>query len=312
MRTFIGKFMTSISTRDGAIKLSLFVVIGLIVLKVAVSVISNSISIFAQAADSFLDIFSIAITFIALKMAVAPADEEHPFGHGKAESLAAIIQAILILGAGGFIIYSAIQRIIHSTTIEPDEGMAVMIISIIASFLLSRHLRRVARDTGSTAIDASARNISADVYSAAGVLLGLLIVRITNLVILDPIIALVMAGFVLKAGYEVTVRSIHELMDHTLPKEEQETLINCIKLHSTQLVGFHAVRTRRAGSERFIDLHIVMPRNYSIEVVHAMCDHLEQDIKDKITSANVIIHEEPCRPRDCIRCSITNCDLRHK
>jgi cation diffusion facilitator family transporter len=301
----------SISTRTGAVKLSMVVVIGLIILKVVVSIISRSISVSAQATDSFLDIFSIGITLIAVKMSEAPADEEHPFGHGKAEGLAAMIQAILVLGAGGFIIYSAIKRIIHSTAIEPDEGMVVMVVSIIASFFLSRHLRRVAKATGSTAIDASARNISADVYSAAGVLLGLLVVRLTKLDILDPIIALIMAGFVLKAGYEVTIRALHELIDYTLPKEEQEILNNCIKVHNTQLVDFHALRCRRAGSERFIDLHIVMPRNYSVEKAHAMCDHLEQDIKSNITNANVIIHAEPCNSRDCIQCSITICDLRH-
>jgi len=303
--------MRSISTRTGAVKLSMVVVICLIILKVVVSIISRSISIYAQAADSLFDIFSIGITLIALNMSVAPADEEHPFGHGKAEGLAAMIQAILVLGAGGFIIYSAIQRIIHSTTIEPDMGVAVMLISIITSFSLSRHLRLVAKATGSTAIDASARNISADVYSAAGVLLGLLMVRLTNLVILDPIIALIMAGFVLKAGYEVTIRAIHELIDYALPKEEQNILYNCLKVHNTQLVNYHSVRSRRAGNERFIDLHIVMPRNFSVESAHAMCDHLEQDIKYKITSANVLIHAEPCNSEDCIQCSIIGCELRH-
>jgi len=287
------------------------VIICLIILKVIVSIISSSISIYAQAADSLLDIFSIGITLIALNMSVAPADEEHPFGHGKAEGLAAMIQAILVLGAGGFIIYSAIQRIIHSTVIEPDKGILVMLISIITSIFLSRHLRRVAKATGSTAIDASARNISADVYSAAGVLLGLLMVRLTGFVILDPIIALIMAGFVLKAGYQVTIRAIHELIDHALPKEEQKILNDCLSVHTTQLVSYHAVRSRRAGNERFIDLHLVMPRNFSVENAHAMCDHLEQDIKNKITSANVIIHTEPCSSADCIRCFITGCDLRY-
>ena len=290
--------------------LAMVVVVCLIILKVVVSIMSGSISISAQAADSFLDIFSIVITFVALKMSVTPADEEHPFGHGKVEGFAAMIQATLVLGAGGFIIYSAIQRLVHSMPIEPDEGMAVMLVSIVASFFLSRHLRSVARSTGSTALDASARNISADVYSAAGVLLGLLVVRLTNLVILDPIIALIMSGFVLKAGYEVTVRAIHELADHALPKEDQETLNNCLKEHNTQLVDFHAIRTRSAGSERFIDLHIVMPRNYDIERAHDMCDHLELDIKNKIANANVIIHAEPCNPGYCIRCSIKMCDLR--
>jgi cation diffusion facilitator family transporter len=287
------------------------VVICLIILKVVVSIISRSISISAQAADSFLDIFSMGITFIALNMSVAPADEEHPFGHGKAEGLAAMIQAILVLGAGAFIINSAIQRIIHSTAIKSDEGMAVMLISILTSLFLSRHLHRVAEATGSTAIDASARNISADVYSAVGVFLGLLMVRLTKLVILDPIIALIMAGFVLKAGYEVTIRAFHELIDHALPKEEQKILNDCLKVHNTQLVNYHAVRSRRAGNERFIDLHIVMPRNFSIENAHDMCDHLEKDIKDQITSANVIIHAEPCKSGDCIKCSIAVCELRY-
>lgn len=301
----------SISTRTGAAKLSMVVISCLIFLKVVVSIISHSISISAQAADSILDIFSIGITLLALNMSVTPADEDHPFGHAKAEGLAAMIQAILVLGAGGFIIYSAINRIIHSTTIKPDEGIIVMIISIITSIFLSRHLRRVAGATGSTAIDASARNISADVYSAAGVLLGLLMVRLTKLVILDPIIALIMAGFVLKAGREVTIRAFHELIDHALPKEEQDILNNCLKAHNTQIVEYHSVRSRRAGNERFIDLHIVMQRNISFEKVHNMCDHLEKDIKDKLTSANVIIHAEPCTSENCIHCFITVCDLRY-
>ena len=304
------KLIYSLSTRTGAVKLSMVVIICLIILKVVVSIISSSISIFAQAADSFLDIFSIGITFLALKMAGTPADEEHPFGHGKAEGLAAAVQAMLVLGAGGFIIYSAIQRIIHNIAIEPDEGMAVMLISIIASFFLSRHLRRVAKVTGSLAIDASARNISADVYSAAGVLLGLLVVRITNLVILDPIIALIMAGFVLKAGYEVAFNAIHELIDHALPKEEQEILNSCLKGFNTELVDFHAIRSRRSGSDRFIDLHIVTPRNYSIENAHAICDRLEMTVTTKITNAHIMIHPEPCNSGYCIHCSIKICDLR--
>jgi len=128
--------------------------------------------------------------------------------------------------------------------------------------------------------------------------------------VLDPIIALIMAGFVLKAGYEVAVRAIHELIDHALPEEEQKILDNCIKIHNTQIVEYHEVRSRRSGNVCFIDLHLVMPRNLSFENVHAMCDHLERDIKDAIKRANVIIHAEPCSSGNCIHCSITVCDLR--
>lgn len=304
--------MKSISTRTGVAKLALGVVISLIVLKVVVAVISRSISITAQATDSFLDLFSIGITVIAVRMAVAPADEEHPFGHGKMEGISALIQAFLVLGAGVFIIYSAVQRIINHTVIKPDTGIAVMAVSIVASFILSRHLRRVAKDTDSTAIEASARNISADVYSAAGVLLGLLAVRLTKWEVLDPIIALIMSVFVLKAGWEVVVRAFQELTDRTLPKEEQDILYSCIREHITQLVDFHAVRSRRAGSERFVDLHLVMPRYISVEDAHSMCDHLEEDIKMKFPNANVVIHVEPCNENDCLYCSIVACELRNE
>jgi cation diffusion facilitator family transporter len=300
----------SLSTRTGAVKLSLAVVIGLIILKLVVSVISNSISISAQAADSLLDLFSIGITYIAVRMSVAPADEKHPFGHGKMEGFAALIQAILVLGAGAYIIYSAVQRIIRSVPIEPDEGMVVMGISIIVSFFLSRHLQKVARSTGSLAIEASSRNISADVYSAAGVLVGLLLVRLTNLVILDPIVALIMAGFVLKAGFEVIKRAFWELIDYALPKEEQDIINSSIQEHNTQLVGFHSMRSRRAGSERFVDLHLVMPSYLSVEESHQMCTHLEKDIKEKLANTNIGIHVEPCSGKECNLCSIKFCHLR--
>jgi cation diffusion facilitator family transporter len=298
-----------ISTATGAVKLSIVVIICLIITKVIISITSCSISITAQAADSLLDIFSVSITFIAIKMSSAPADNEHPFGHGKAEGLAALVQAILVLGAGMFIIYSSVQRIKNGAEIRTDEGIAVMIVSIILSFVLSRHLHNVARATGSTAIDASAKNISADVYSAAGVLIGLIMVRITKIVIIDPIIALIMAAFVLKAGYDVTLRAIHELIDYALPEDEQAVIESCLSEHSDQIIEYHAMRSRRAGNERFVDLHLVLPRDMTFEDSHTMCDHIEQDIKNRLKKANVIIHAEPCNSEDCPKCSISDCEL---
>jgi cation diffusion facilitator family transporter len=306
----ISKLLNSLSGRTGAAMLAMGVVVILVVLKVIVSVITRSISISAQAMDSFLDLFSIGFTTVAVRMSVAPADDEHPFGHGKIEGISALIQAFLVLVAGAFIIYSSIQRIIHRTTISPDTGIVVMLISIVASFWLAQHLHRVAKATDSAAIEASARMIKADFYSAAGVLLGLVAVYFTKLQILDPIIALIMVVFVLKASYDIVLRAFRELIDYSLPEDEQEILNSCIKEHFTQLVDFHAVRSRRAGSERFVDLHLVMPRYVSVEDAHKMCDHLEQDIKDKLPNTNVVIHVEPCVDSDCVRCSITICTRR--
>ena len=298
------------STRNGAATLALAVVISLIIVKVVVAVITGSISITAQATDSFLDLFAIGVTFFAVRLAVAPADEEHPFGHGKVEGIAAGLQAVLIFGAAGFIIYSAVRRIIEQTTIELTEaGMAVMLVSIIASVFLSRHLLKVSRATSSISLEASARNIAADVYSAAGVLVALAVVRFTRLHILDPIIALAVALFILKAGYDVTRRSISELVDVRLPEMEQDVIISCITEHRAQLAGYHKIRTRRAGNQRFVDFHLVIPKNASVEEAHGMCDHLEEDIESRLPNSSVTIHVEPCAI-ECEQCYVVSCVLR--
>lgn len=298
------------STRSGAARLALVVIAGLIAIKVVVAVIGGSISISAQALDSFLDLFAVVVTLFAVRIAAMPADEEHPFGHGKAEGIAAIVQAVLIFSAGGFIIYSAVRRIMAGTTVELTEaGMAVMVVSIIASVFLSRHLLRVSRDTGSVALEASARNIAADVYSAAGVLVALVVIRFTGLSIIDPIVAIAVALYILRTAYVVTRKSIGELVDVRLPKAEQEVVISSITEHSGQLVGFHRLRSRRAGSQRFIDLHLVMPKNASLEDAHVICDHLEEDIEGKLPDSSVTIHVEPCTI-ECEDCLVLSCILR--
>ena len=297
------------STRSGAAKLALAVIIGLIVLKIVVVAITGSISISAQAVDSSLDLFAIAITLFAVRIASRPADEEHPFGHGKAEGMAAIAQAALIFAAGGWIIYSAVRRIVVGTTVELTEaGIGVMLVSVIASILLSRHLLKVSRAADSIALEGIARNIAADVYSAAGVLVALAAVRFTGLGILDPIVALGVVLFILKAAYEVLKKSFGELVDTKLPQAEESIIISCINEHIGQLAGFHAVRTRKAASQRFIDLHLVMPRDASVEEAHRMCDHLEQDIKNRLRDSSVTIHVEPCSV-DCDQCLDSSCSL---
>ena len=293
------------ATRSGAVRLSLAVVIGLIVFKVVVGVITGSISVIAQAVDSFLDLLAIVITFFAIIIATKPADEKHPFGHGKVENIAAIAQAMLIFSAGGLIIYSAVRRIITGAAIELTEaGIGVMLVSIIASIFLSRHLLRVSRATDSIALEASARNIAADVYSAAGVLVGLVVIRFTRLSIIDPIIALLVSLIILKAAYDVLRKSFGGLIDVKLPEAEENVIRSAILEHAGELVDFHELRTRKAGSQRYIDLHLVMPKDISVEEAHRMCDHLEQDIEGKLQQASVTIHVEPCS-EECEECPVS-------
>jgi cation diffusion facilitator family transporter len=291
------------STNAGATKLLIGVVVGLVIFKVVVSWLTGSISILAQATDSLLDLFAAIITFSAIRIAAKPADAEHPYGHGKAEDIAAVVQGVLIFVAGGLIIYSAIGRIMEGSSIKLAEaGIAVMAVSIVVSIFLSRHLSRVSRRTGSVALEANARNIATDVYSASAVLVGLAIVRFTGLNIIDPILAIGVAIYILKIAVDTIRKPISGLLDETLPPSQQAVIDDCLRKHSREVAGFHALRTRRAGNQSYIDLHLVMAGDISLEQAHQICDQIEVEIQSTLHKASVIIHAEPC-DNECEQCS---------
>jgi len=294
------------STERGAANLLIGVVAGLILLKVITGWISGSISVFAQAADSFLDLFAGLVTFFTVRIATKPADEEHPFGHGKVEDMAGVVQGILIFIAAGLIVYSSVGRIINNTPIElPEAGMGAMVISMVASILLSRHLLKVSRATGSVVLEANARNITGDIYSTAAVLVGLIVVRLTGLSILDPIIAIGIAIYIAKIAYDAISKPLLGLVDASLPRSEQAVIKSCLAEQGNQIVGFHELRTRRSGNQRYIDLHLVMAKGISLERAHQVCDLLEVDIRSKLPRTNVTIHVEPCDGK-CKQCSVNS------
>jgi cation diffusion facilitator family transporter len=291
------------STKAGATKLLIGVVIGLIVVKVVVGWLTGSISVLAQAADSLLDLFAAIITFSAIRIAAKPADTEHPYGHGKVEDIAGAGQGILIFVAGGLIIYAAINRIIEGSTVELAEaGVAVMAVSIVASIFLARHLLRVARHTNSVALEANARNIATDVYSASAVLVGLAIVQFTGRYIIDSAIAIAVAIYILKVAVDTIRRPISGLLDEKLPPSQEAAIEESVNKHSREIAGFHALRTRRAGSQSYIDLHLVMAGDISLERAHQICDQIEDEIESSLHEASVTIHCEPC-DNECEQCS---------
>jgi cation diffusion facilitator family transporter len=293
------------STKKGAARLLLGVVIGLIIIKGIVSWITGSISVMAQAADSFLDLLSAMITMTALRMADKQADEGHPYGHGKLEDFAGLVQGILIVIAAGGIIYSSITRIIDGVAIKMSEaGIVVMLVSIIASFFLSRHLRKVARATNSIALEASANNINADIYSALAVLVGLVILRITGLTIIDPIIAICVALYILKVGYDTVRKPFSKLIDAKMPEEQEQFVKNSIMKYKNEVVEYHRLRTRQAGDKYYVDLHVVMRKSIPLDKCHEICDKIETDIERGMPGSSVIIHAEPC-DGNCKDCKAT-------
>ncbi len=297
--------------KRGASRLSIVVVAGLVLIKVGVGIWTDSLSVIAQAIDSFLDLFAVIVTMVAIGIASRPADEEHPFGHGKAENIAAVIQAALIFIASGSIIYSAVDRALTGTTPETTEaGMAVMAVSAVASIFLSRRLKKVAREEDSLALAATADNIRADVYSAVAVLAGLAAVRITGLGIIDSVLGGIVALFILKVGFDVVRNSFGGLVDVKLPESEEKIIRDAIEEHkNVDIIGFHKLRTRKAGAHRYIDLHLVMPYNISIKKAHELADHFEKDISQRLGSSDVTIHVEPC-DENCPECDVTMCDDR--
>ncbi len=299
------------STKAGAARLLIVVVVGLIALKVTVGWLTGSISVLAQAADSLLDLFAGIITFSAIRIVARPADAEHPYGHGKAEDIAGVAQGILIFITGGLIIYSAIVRIREGSVIELAEaGIAVMVVSIVVSIFLSRHLLRVSRATGSVALEANARNIAADVYSASAVLAGLAVVRFSGLSIIDPVIAIGVAIYILKLAIDTVRKPMSGLLDEKLPLPQQAAIEASLSKHCREVSGYHALRTRRAGSWSYVDLHLVMARDITLEQAHQVCNQVEAEIRDSLREASVIIHAEPC-DGECKQCSAA-CSMRNK
>jgi len=172
---------------------------------------------------------------------------------------------------------------------------------VVVNIIVSRHLLRIARDSDSIALEADARHLTADVYTSLGVLAGLVLVQVTGLNILDPIIAIGVAIFILRAAYSLTRRAFPPLIDIRLPEDEEELIVSTMSEHMGELVGFHELRTRKAGSERYIELHMIMARDASIERAHSLCDHLEEDIKSRLPNIHVTIHVEPCE-MECDTC----------
>jgi len=296
------------ATKESAAKLSISAVSLLIVMKVAASIITGSIAIRADAIHSTIDLFGVIVGYIGIRIAGKPPDERHPFGHGKAENIAGVVIAGLIFIAAGTIAYQAVQRLIAGGAVElVTLGIYVTAAAIAINLAVSWYALRVARATDSLALEATARDMFADVLSSGAVLVGLILVRLTGIAIFDPIVALLVAILIARTAYLTMKKSFGGLMDIKLPQAEEDEIIDCIKEHGGQLVGFHKIRTRKAGSQRYIDFHLVVPKDVSVERAHWLCDDLEREIETRLSYTSVTIHVEPCDGK-CEQCS-TSPDL---
>lgn len=282
----------------------------LVVGKIIVGLMINSVAIISEAIHSGMDLLAALIAFVAVQISGKPADQSHPFGHGKAENLSGAVEALLIFTAAGWIIYESILKLIHPRHIdEPAWGVGVMFISSVLNWFVSRLLFIVSRKTESIALEADAWHLRTDVWTSVGVMIGLGIIWIgdhflptINLNWVDPVAALMVAVMVLKAAYDLTIKSVRDLLDAGLEPAEEEQLRLLIASHDMQIRGFHNLRTRKSGGRRFIEFHVLVNPAMSVNRSHELTDELVVKIREIMPDSLVTIHVEPCKSKCYPKC----------
>ena len=276
----------------------------LIILKLIVGFIIGSISIISEALHSLSDIAASFIAFISVKKSSEPADKEHPFGHGKFEELSGFFEGLLICGISIFIFYSAVMKFAdkNSTEFEPFFGILIMSFSVVLNIFVSRYLFHVGTKTNSIAIIADAEHLKTDVISSLAVLLGLLAIKVTGLVIIDIIFAFIVAIIIMVTGVKLTVTAVKGLLDEALPQGDIDLLNEILNSHKNKdIEEVKFLKTRKAGSEKIIELVITVKRNMTIVVGHEICNTIENEIMTKLEGAKVFIHLEPAENRSKVR-----------
>jgi len=286
------KAVGSVERQQAAAALSLATNAFLVLVKVAAGLASGSISVLAEGVQSTVDVVASALILLTVRAAARPPDREHPYGHGKFENVASLGQMVLILGTASYLLHAAWSRWLHPEPLRVDWGIAALTTALGVNALVSRRLMRIARETGSQALEAEAAHLRSDMLSCAGVLLGLLLVWITGEPRLDPLIAAVMTGVVVYTALRLLRDTLRPLLDESLPLHE-EAAVRAVLDGDERVQGYHRLRTRRAGAHRMIDVHVLLDDHLTFRAAHAMAEEVEDAIRATLPNADVIVHAEP-------------------
>ncbi len=282
-----------------AAKVAMSVAFCLAVSKAAVGFLTGSLSILSSAVDSILDIAASFFNFIAIKKAEEPADTGHQYGHGKYEAMATFIQSIIIFVSGLFILLSAWDKFIHNKHPEVSiAGFVVMGISIAATIFLTIYLRYVAKKEKSSVLEADAMHYSIDLYTNIGILAALFIIKLTGWTVIDSIVAALVAIYIIFSAIKLSVQVSKQLLDSRIEEEAYNKLLKVLDSFGSYHLDFHRLRTRSAGNEIFIDMHLTLCRKLTLDEVHQITDVIENAISKEISGADITIHPEPCSHTD--------------
>ncbi len=296
--------------KQGAARLSVLSNTIMVIAKVIVGILSGSVSIMSEAVHSGIDLIAAGIAWYSVRESGKPADNEHPFGHGKIENVAGTVEALLIFGAALYIIMEAARKL-ATGRVEVEHlgiGAAIMAASSVANYLISRRLLTVAAKTDSVALEADALHLRTDVYTSAGVLAGLMAIKLTGITLLDPLVAIVVAFMIIKAAYDLTTKSFFHILDVKLPPEEEAVILGVMAEHADQYLEYHKLRTRKSGHIRHIDMHLVVAKQMTVESGHALSHLISSDIQRRLAYSHILVHVEPCvnicaDSKTCRRCN---------
>lgn len=263
-------------------------------LKFAAYWLTGSLALYSDALESIINVVAAACAFLAVRVAAQPADEDHPYGHHKAEYFSAVIEGALVIVAALLILREAYFGIVAPKPLDaPVLGLAVNGLATVINAAWAMFLFRRGRRLRSPALMADARHIVADVVTSCGVLVGVALVLVTGTLVLDPVVAGLVALNILWSGWTMVRDSINGLMDQAASPEMVARIRALISTHGEGALEAHDVRTRHAGSATFIDFHLVVPGEMTVSESHAICDRLEEVIEAQIEGAVVVIHVEP-------------------
>jgi cation diffusion facilitator family transporter len=282
--------------RSRAAAVSIFSNTALIGLKVIAGLITGSVAIITEAIHSAVDLAASFIAYFSVRQAETPADAEHRYGHEKFENVAAAAEGVLILIGSGVIVYAAVRSLVRGPELQSlGLGIGVVAFATAANLVISTWLYAQARASQSSALEADAAHLRTDAFTSLGVLVGLGVAKVTGAHWLDPVVALVIAVAIVFTGLRIVARSWGVLVDEALPPAEQAVIREAIEAFAGRgVVGYHQLRTRRAGARRYVDLHVQFQSGTSLEDAHGTAHALQAEIERRLPGGtDVLIHLEP-------------------
>ena len=284
----------SFRERRSPILLSILAALLTLGLKTAAYLLTDSVGLLSDAMESVVNLVAALTAFACLWYSTKPVDTSHTYGHEKIEFFSSGLEGILILVAAGGIAWYAVQRLFNLRELDQlDLGALLSFGASLINLVVAQILIRVGRRTHSIILEADGQHLMTDVWTSFGVIVGLVLVRITGWLILDPILALVVAANIVWTAWDLIARSFNGLMDHALPEAQQRMVRSAIESLLQPGLHFHALRTRQAGTRKFVDFHLLVPGTWNVQEAHDLTERVEEAVRAALPGAEVTVHIEP-------------------